>query len=132
MGKSTLRILIRSTFTAYLLTAIALVLLALGLYKFHLTETQVGLGVKGIYILVCMISGIIAGKMAKTRRFLWGFFCRCGLFSHPAGCFLSHQPPSGQFRKRACILLRDVCGKRNAGGDDQLEMSNSCPGVTPR
>ena len=73
MGKSRLQILIRSTLTAYLLTAIALVLLAFGLYRFHFTEAQVGLGVKGIYILVCLISGIIAGKMAKTRRFLWGF-----------------------------------------------------------
>ena len=80
MGKSSLRILIRSTLTAYLLTAIALLLLAFGLYKFHLTEAQVNLGVKAVYILVCLISGIIAGKMAKTRRFLWGFLTGAAYF----------------------------------------------------
>ena len=80
MGKSTLRILIRSTFTAYLLTAIALLLLAFGLYKFHLTEAQINLGIKAIYLFVCLISGIIAGKMAKTRRFLWGFFAGAAYF----------------------------------------------------
>lgn len=73
MGKSSLRILLRSTFTAYLLTAAFLLALAFGLYKFHLTESQVGLGVKAIYIFVCLVSGIIAGKMGRSRKFLWGF-----------------------------------------------------------
>lgn len=72
MEKSGLRIFLRSTFTAYLLTAVCLLALALGLYKFHLTESQVGLGVKAIYIFVCIVAGIIAGKMGRSRRFLWG------------------------------------------------------------
>ena len=80
MGKSTLRILIRSTFTDYLLTAVFLLLLAFGLYKFHLTEAQINLGIKAIYLFVCLISGIIAGKMAKTRRFLWGLLAGAGYF----------------------------------------------------
>lgn len=80
MGKSSLRILIRSTFTAYLLTAVFLLALALGLYKFHLTESQVGLGVKAIYIFVCLVAGIIAGKMGRTRKFLWGLLAGAGYY----------------------------------------------------
>ena len=80
MGKSTLRILLRSVFSAYLLTAIFLLLLAFGLYRFHLTESQITLGVNGIYIISCLIGGIIAGKTARVRRFLWGFAGGCIYF----------------------------------------------------
>ena len=73
MGKSSMRILLRTTLIAYILTAILLLLLAFGLYKFHLSESQVSLGVNAIYVITCFIAGIIAGKSAKVRRFLWGF-----------------------------------------------------------
>lgn len=73
MGKSGLRIMIRTIFTAYILTAVLLLVLAFGLYQFHLSEGQVGLGVNAIYVITCFIGGIIAGKSAKVRRFLWGF-----------------------------------------------------------
>lgn len=74
MGKSSLRILIRTIFTAYILTAVFLLLLAFGLYKFHLSESQVNLGINIIYIAACFIGGVLAGKAAKVKRFLWGFF----------------------------------------------------------
>ncbi len=80
MGKSTLRILLRSVFSAYLLTAIFLLLLAFGLYSLHLTENQINLGVNGIYIISCLIAGIIAGKTARVRRFLWGLAGGCIYF----------------------------------------------------
>lgn len=80
MEKSTLRILLRSLIPAYLLTAILLLALAFGLYRFHLTEEQVELGVKGIYLLVCFIAGIIAGKLGKTQKFLRGLFSGAGYY----------------------------------------------------
>lgn len=73
MGKSKFHLLIRTVLLAYLLTAILLLALALGLYRLHLTEAQINLGVNGIYIAACLAGGFAAGKMARVRRFLWGF-----------------------------------------------------------
>lgn len=72
MGKSSYRILIRALFTSYILTALFLLLLAFGLYRFHLTEPQVEIGINIIYVLSCFISGIVAGKLSRFKRFLWG------------------------------------------------------------
>lgn len=80
MEKSNLRILFRSLLPAYLLTAALLLVLAFGLYRFQLTEEQVELGVKGIYLFVCFIAGIIAGKLGKTKKFLRGFFSGAGYY----------------------------------------------------
>ena len=72
MGTSNLRILIRTTFVTYVLTAVFLLILAFSLYQFHLSEGQVHLGVNAIYIASCFIGGILAGKAARVRRFVWG------------------------------------------------------------
>lgn len=72
MGKANMRIMIRTIFVAYILTAVFLLVLAFSLYRFHLGENQVNMGVNAIYIAVCLLSGVIAGKMAKRKRFVWG------------------------------------------------------------
>ena len=43
-----LRIIIRTIFITYILTAIFLLLLAFGLYQLHLSESQVNLGINVI------------------------------------------------------------------------------------
>lgn len=72
MGKSSLRIMIRTIFITYVLTAVLLFILAFLLFHFHLGEGQINMGVNGIYIAACLIGGLLAGKAAKRKRFLWG------------------------------------------------------------
>ncbi len=72
MEKSAVRILLRSSVIAYVLTAVLLLLLAFGLYQFHLLESQVTLGIRAIYVIACFFAGFAAGKTAGNRRFLWG------------------------------------------------------------
>ncbi len=72
MGKSKLQAMLRSLLVSYLLTAILLAVLAFLLYRFRLGETQISLGVNVIYIIACLIGGILAGKAVRQRRFVWG------------------------------------------------------------
>lgn len=59
---------------AYILTAGMLLLLAFMLYRFHLSEKVVSLSIIAVYIIVTFLLGLIAGKTAGKRRFLWGLF----------------------------------------------------------
>lgn len=73
MVKSNLRIMVRTIFITYILTAVFLLILALSLYNFHLGENQVNMGVNIIYVAACLIGGFLAGKAVKQKRFVWGF-----------------------------------------------------------
>ena len=57
MEKSAIQILLRSSLFSYAATAVFLLLLAFGMYRFQWGEKEITLG----------------GKKAKRRRFLWGF-----------------------------------------------------------
>ncbi|MBD5485865.1 MAG: TIGR04086 family membrane protein [Lachnospiraceae bacterium] len=57
---------------AYILTAGLLLLLAFMLYRFGLSEKVVSLSIIGIYIAVTFAIGLLAGKRAARRKFLWG------------------------------------------------------------
>ena len=56
----------------YLFTGLLLVLLSIGLYKFGLTEKQVGIGIFAVYFLSGLFGGFIMGRSAGTKKFLWG------------------------------------------------------------
>lgn len=58
--------------TAYILTAGLLLLLAFMLYRFGLSEKVVSICIIAIYIAVTFLAGLIAGKKAGKRKFLWG------------------------------------------------------------
>lgn len=58
--------------TAYVLTAGLLLLLAFMLYRFGISEKVVSLCIIGIYIAVTFVAGLIAGRRAGRRKFLWG------------------------------------------------------------
>lgn len=58
---------------SYVLTAGLLLLLALLLYRFSLQEKIVNIGIIVIYIAVTFLAGLLAGKRAGSRKFLWGF-----------------------------------------------------------
>ena len=72
MEKSKFQVTLRNLLITYILTGILLVVLALALYKFHLKESQIRLGVNGVYIVTCFLGGILMGKSVRQRRFFWG------------------------------------------------------------
>jgi len=57
---------------AYILTGGLLLLLALFVFRFGLSEKAVSLVIIGIYIGVTFLAGFITGKKLKTRKFMWG------------------------------------------------------------
>ena len=56
----------------YLITGGMLLILAAGMYKMHLSEQVVSVGIILIYVISTLISGMIAGKRAGSRKYLWG------------------------------------------------------------
>lgn len=72
MERSRFLSLFKALLFSYVLTGLLLLLLALALYKFHLKESQVSIGVNAIYILACLFGGFLTGKAVKQRRFFWG------------------------------------------------------------
>ena len=64
----------------YILTGVALFVLAFLLYKMELTENIVTIGITAIYVVSGLLGGIIIGKRMKTRRFLWGIIMGAAYF----------------------------------------------------
>lgn len=64
--------MLKSILVSYIVTAVFLLVLALLLYKFELGERFVSAGIVAIYVLSTLVGGIIIGKIAQTRRFIWG------------------------------------------------------------
>ena len=64
----------------YILTGVALFVLAFLLYKMELTENIVTIGITAIYVVSGLLGGIIIGKRMKTRRFVWGISMGAALF----------------------------------------------------
>jgi putative membrane protein (TIGR04086 family) len=65
---------------SYLVTAGLLLLMALLLYRFSLTEQVVSIGIIAIYVIVTFLAGFITGKKMGTRKFLWGLLMGCLYF----------------------------------------------------
>ena len=63
---------LKSILGAYLITFLLLLLLTVLVYRFHIPEGAVQGGICLIYVLAGMLGGVIAGKKAVSRRFLWG------------------------------------------------------------
>ena len=72
MEKSKLHLTIRALLFSYVITGILLVVLSLLLYRFHLQEGQIQTGVHVIYILSCILGGLVIGKSIRKQKFLWG------------------------------------------------------------
>ena len=75
-----LTFILKSLLISYLFTAGLLLLLALLLYRFSLSERIVSLCITGIYILVTFLAGFLAGKKEGSRKFLWGLLMGCLYF----------------------------------------------------
>lgn len=72
MEKSKLQATLKNLLISYILTGILLLVLAFTLYKFRLKEGQIRIGVNAIYIITCLIGGMLMGKALRQRRFFWG------------------------------------------------------------
>lgn len=64
--------IIKGLVISYLLTGGCLLILALLLYRFHLSEKIVSIGIIVIYVCASFMTGIYNGKYMEKRRFLWG------------------------------------------------------------
>lgn len=65
-------VIISTLLIMYVITGLALLALALLLFKMQLSENVVTVGIMVIYIVSCLIGGLIAGKRIQVRKFLWG------------------------------------------------------------
>lgn len=70
---------------AYILTGGLLLGLAFLLYKFRMDEKIINIAIIVIYVAVTFLTGFIAGKKLKVRKFLWGFLLGAGYFAVLAG-----------------------------------------------
>lgn len=69
---SRITFILKCLLISYLLTTGLLLLLALMLYRFGLSEKIVSICIIGIYIIVTFLAGFLAGKREGSRKFLWG------------------------------------------------------------
>ena len=63
---------LKALLASYVVTTVLLIVMAFFLYKFDLKEGAVSAGIVGIYVISTLTGGILIGKMARMRRFLWG------------------------------------------------------------
>ncbi len=63
---------IKSLIAAYVVTGIALAILAFLVYKMELTESVVNIAIVAIYIIASFLGGFITGKKVKEKKFVWG------------------------------------------------------------
>ena len=64
--------ILKALLCSYILTGILLLILAGLLYKLNLDEGKVTAGIIGIYVMATFVGGVVAGKLLKERKFLWG------------------------------------------------------------
>ncbi len=64
--------MLKSLLASYIVTGLLLLLLTFVVYRFKLDEQTVVAGIVLIYVVSTFIGGLILGKLAKQRRFLWG------------------------------------------------------------
>lgn len=63
---------LKALLASYIVTVVLLLILTVFLYKLDLNEKAVSAAIVAIYIMATLIGGIIIGKLAKVRRFVWG------------------------------------------------------------
>ncbi len=78
---SRITFILKCLLISYLLTTGLLLLLALMLYRFGLSEKIVSICIIGIYIIVTFLAGFLAGKREGSRKFLWGLLMGALYFS---------------------------------------------------
>ncbi len=75
------RAVLKAILGAYIITFALLLLLTVLVYRLHLPEGAVQGGICLIYVLAGMLGGILAGKQAISKRFLWGLLAGGAYFA---------------------------------------------------
>lgn len=101
---------------SYVLTAGLLLLLALLLYRFSLGEKIVNVCIILIYIAVTFLAGLIAGKRAGNRRFLWGLLMGSLYFAVLAVVSLAVNRSIQDVASDFLTVLLLCCGSGMLGG----------------
>lgn len=112
--------MIRTLIFTYLVSGVLLTALAFALYKFRLPESQITLGISGVYILSCFMGGFMAGKGHEIQKIPLGAPHRDPLLYLPPYHVLSPGPDHHRRRRPAGHGLCHVLFKRHGRGDDQL------------
>lgn len=64
--------ILKALLVSYVLTGGLLLLLALLLYRFSLSESIVSISIIAIYVVASFIAGSLAGNKMEARKFMWG------------------------------------------------------------
>ena len=64
---------IKSLVVAYIITGIALAVLAFVIYKWNINESITNIVILAIYVIATFLGGFITGKHVKEHKFIWGF-----------------------------------------------------------
>lgn len=64
--------MLKALLVSYVVTAGLLMGLTMLLYKLELNEKIVSAGIIATYLTSTLIGGIVIGKLARVKRFLWG------------------------------------------------------------
>ncbi|MCI9097338.1 MAG: TIGR04086 family membrane protein [Lachnospiraceae bacterium] len=111
-----LTFILKCLLLSYLLTTGLLLLLALLLYRFELTEKVVSVCIIGIYILVTFLAGFLAGKREGSRKFLWGLLLGGLYFLILIVISLSVNQGMGEVGGNFFTVLILCCGSGMLGG----------------
>lgn len=72
--------LLKCLLFSYIITGGLLLLLALLLYRFGLSEKIVAIAIIVIYVAATFFAGFVAGKKIKNRKFIWGLLLGLAYF----------------------------------------------------
>ena len=111
-----LTFILKCLLLSYLLTTGLLLLLALLLYRFELTEKVVSVCIIGIYILVTFLAGFLAGKREGSRKFLWGLLLGGLYFLILIVIYLTVNQGMGEVGGNFFTVLILCCGSGMLGG----------------
>lgn len=64
--------ILKALLVSYMVTGGLLLILAMLMYKLELDEKAVSAAIVAVYVTATLIGGLILGKLAKVRRFVWG------------------------------------------------------------
>lgn len=64
--------ILKSLVASYIVTVLLLAALTMLVYKLEIGEKMVSAGIVAIYVLSTLVGGLFLGKMARTKRFIWG------------------------------------------------------------
>jgi putative membrane protein (TIGR04086 family) len=65
---------------SYIITGLALLFLALLVYKLDFDDGKVKVGITVIYIVASFAGGFILGKLKRENKFIWGAVCGAAYF----------------------------------------------------